>query len=79
MTFRITALWAYVSVGPDDQEGVCAADINGMMIPLIGADETRVRSLLPYAEDVGRVTGLKIRLAKFTVREDIMDVGGVRQ
>ena len=58
--FVITELWAYVSVGPDGDEGVmaCSMPINGreMMLPMVGADKTRLDKLKPYADMVSQQT-----------------------
>lgn len=66
---QITDLWAYVSVGPDDgNEGVCAVPMGNAVVPLIGADRERVRSLLPYAREVARATGRRVRLVRLSHR-----------
>jgi hypothetical protein len=74
-SFRITELWAYVSIGDDDEEGVCGASIGpgGTMLPLIAADETRLRQLMPVAIEIAIVTGKCIKLVKFTKREEVID------
>lgn len=74
---RIESLWAYLSVDVDGNEGVIAAPIGpgGGMMPLIGADEVRVKSLLPMAEHIVKLTGRHARLVRFSVREDIREIG----
>ena len=76
---RIDAIWAFLSVDPDDgNEGVCSAQLlgPGSMVPLIAADEARLRSITPIAEDIARVTGQIVRLVKFTNREVVKEFGG---
>lgn len=68
---RITELWAYVSVDPSDgNEGVIGAPIPGIgHMPMVGADEQRMKSLRPFIEKLkGEVP---IKLIRFTHREDI--------
>jgi hypothetical protein len=81
VSHRIEQVWAYVSVDPDGDEGVCGAAIGpeGSWLPLIGSDETRIKQLMPLAQEIMAVTGMRIKLIKLSVREDIMEVGGQRQ
>jgi hypothetical protein len=67
---KITAIYVWVSVGPNGNEGVCGID----GIPAVFANER----LLPLAEKaLASVFGgkrKKLRLVKFTGREVIKDV-----
>ena len=63
--FRITNLWAYCATEPGGDEGVAAALIGGMMMPLIAADAMRVKDLRPYADEVAKRTGARIVLRCF--------------
>lgn len=66
--FRIETLWAYLAVHDDGDEGVIAASIGGVMMPLVAADEARLRDLRPYAEQVVALTGKAVRLVRFDHR-----------
>lgn len=81
MSFRIEHVWAFVSIDDNDEGGICGAAIGlgGSWLPLIGADEQRLRALLPLAEEIASATGKRIKLIKLTTREDIMEVGGMTQ
>lgn len=70
----ITVLWAFVC--DDAGEGIVA--VNGM--PLVGADEARMRSLEPIAQAVASSTGRSIELVRFLTREHIRTIkpGGER-
>ncbi len=72
---KIDALFAFISVdeGPED-EGIVAARMGNMWMPLVGADMDRVESLKPLAVGVARLTGKRIVLAKFSVREDLEEL-----
>lgn len=69
---RITELYAYIAEdnGPDD-EGVAAAQAGNMMMPLIGADVGRSKRLRAVAQHVARTTGKRLRLVRFSVREEL--------
>lgn len=75
--FRITTLHAFVSIDQDGDEGVCSfMSDDGIHWPMICADDARLKELRPIAEGLARVgakMGLpnKIKLVKFSVREDL--------
>lgn len=74
---KIEHLWVFVSVDPvDGNEGVVAAELAGMMVPMIAADEDRLRILKPMAEGMAVWTTNPIKLVKFTVREEVETYGG---
>jgi hypothetical protein len=75
---RIDCLWTFLSIDDDGNEGVCAASLMGpgTIIPLIAADEKRVESLMPVAQQLAAESGRIIRLVKFTSREVISQFGG---
>jgi hypothetical protein len=69
---RIDAIWAFLSVDEKDgNEGVTAATMGTSLVPLIAADEKRLASLRPLAQNMAERFGMKIRLVKFHVREVI--------
>ncbi len=74
---RIDALWAFVSVDEDGNEGLCAMSLPGWPgpMPLIAADEARLRSLIPMAERLAAATKTRIRLIKLTTREELLAIG----
>mgnify|MGYP001569422775 CR=1 FL=1 len=69
----VIELWAWI-VEEQGGEGVAACEmtIDGhrFMMPLVGADEERVRSLEPYARAVENITGLKVKLKRFSQVSD---------
>jgi hypothetical protein len=67
---RIDHIWAFLSVD-DGGEGVIAAPLGGMTVPLVAADKRRVDSLIPIAKRMATMFGKPIRLAKFSKREDV--------
>jgi hypothetical protein len=72
---RIEQLWAIVSVDAQDgNEGVCAAMIGGVIMPLIAADEKRLEQIVPIAKEVAAETGTKFKLVRFSNREEVSDI-----
>lgn len=67
---RIDALWAFLSVD-EHGEGLCAAPIGGMTLPLIAADEARLDSLRSIARVFTPVLGKQVRLVRFHGREEL--------
>jgi hypothetical protein len=67
---RIERIWAFLSID-DGGEGVCAAPIGGMTLPLIAADWHRLVLLRPYAQTVVKMFRRPVRLACFRSREDV--------
>lgn len=67
----IDALYAWVATEPDGGEGVCAGSIGDMMMPLVGADIDRVKSLRGFAEHTRALTGYPVRLVRFSQRDDL--------
>jgi hypothetical protein len=73
---QIESIWAFVSIDPvDGNEGVCAAPLSGVLLPMIAADEARLEMLIPMAELIVKHTGIKVKLVKFTTREEVHEYG----
>lgn len=71
MPLRIDAIWAFIS-SDEEGEGVCAfLTPDGVWLPLVCADETRVDSLRQAAHEMGIASGKAIKLVKFSLREEI--------
>jgi hypothetical protein len=54
----IDAVWLFVSVDNEGNEGVCGAPLMGpgTLVPLIAADEARLKSLIPVAQQMAQAT-----------------------
>lgn len=73
---RVDEIFAWLAVDTDGSEGIAGAEIGSAgMIPLVGGDRARMDSLRPYAERVHRLTGLRIKLVRFTAREELDSIG----
>lgn len=67
----ITELYAFITTEEPGEEGVPAIQLGTMMYPLFGADTTRMEDLRRMAQGLSNATGMKMTLAKFSVREDL--------
>lgn len=73
--FKITTLTAYVATEEDGTEGILSATMgNNMTVPLICADAARIESWRGVVKQTVKRTGLKVILAKFSIREDIEEI-----
>lgn len=72
----IDEMYAFVA-SDETGEGIMGGQtiINGqpMMLPLVGADMSRITSLYKMAEQISRASGKPFKVLKFTQREDITD------
>jgi hypothetical protein len=68
----IQELFAFIS--DDNGEGVAAyLGPDGIWMPMVGADQARVDSLRPMAQELAKMSGVKVTLARFSTRENIED------
>jgi len=68
---RIDEVYIFISSG-ETGEGVCAMIRDGLSIPLIAADEARMRSLLPIARQIAHESGKRVKLIKLSQRTELM-------
>ena len=68
---RIEEMYAFIAEDSGPDEGVVAMNVGGVMLPVVGADMTRAESLRSMARNISRQTGKKVRLIRFTQREDL--------
>jgi hypothetical protein len=78
---KIDALYAYLAQTDDGYEGVMAMSVpvqpphnNQMiMLPMVGADVDRIKSLLPIAKQIALASGLTFRIYRFDNKVEITD------
>lgn len=71
---KIEVMYAFIAEeGPND-EGVIAAKLGGVWMPLVGADMERVKVLEPLAKKIALATKQKITLVKFEKRTDLREI-----
>lgn len=74
---EIECMYAFVTKNKQPKgkdEGIIgfrAAD--GTMMPMVGADMVRVKSLIPLADEIARIKEISYRIIKFTNRTDITE------
>ena len=72
MSFRISHLYAFISLDPaTHEEGVCGfLSPDGVMWPMVAANEERLTQLRPIARMIAQRTGRPVTLVRFTTREE---------
>lgn len=74
MSFRISEIWAYTTVGKDDdEEGILGFATGEGWMPMIMADRDRFRQLQPMAQRTAQALGIDVKLTRFSIREDLGD------
>lgn len=68
---RINEMYAFVAVDDDGTEGVCAFPLDGVWMPMVGADSARVEALRPMAQQMATGLGKNVEIVRFTLRESI--------
>lgn len=78
MTLSIDKLYAYIAVDTEGKDGKPGEGIasfyspeTGGWMPMIGADQERMESLRPMAQQMANEGGRRIVLASFDVRTDV--------
>lgn len=71
MSFKIKDLWAYVSVADDGEEGICAVMMENTWMPMVMANEARIKSMRPIAEKMAKEQKKVIKFVKFSTRTDL--------
>lgn len=72
--FVITKVTAFIAIDPvNGDEGVIAFNSSSGWMPLVCADETRIREMLPIAEKITAATGQQYRIVQFSTREEVTD------
>jgi hypothetical protein len=68
---EVNEVYAFLAVDAEGAEGVPAAQLGDMLMPLVAADQARLDDLRPIARQLASAYGMKITVARFTRREDI--------
>ncbi len=83
---KIEVMYAYIAheKGDPDDEGLTAFKMPAMgfkpeqWAPMVGADEARMASIKPIAQELANTTGQKITLVKFSVRTDLETIEPIK-
>jgi hypothetical protein len=74
---KIDCMFAFVTSDKQPEgkdEGILGIGLrDGTMLPLVGADMDRVRSLMPVADSIAKEAGITYRILKFSNKEDITE------
>lgn len=66
---RINLMYAFIAIGEDGDEGVCAMYTPEGWVPMVGSDMTRVDQLRPIAAEIAKRTGKMVHLRRFAQME----------
>lgn len=70
--FKITTITAIVGVDPvTGDEGIWGMKDGQVWVPMVFADATRIKQLLPIAEKMSKAYKLPYKVLQFSKREDI--------
>ena len=69
--FVIEKITAFVSDAPDGDEGIIGFKSGNSILPMIGADQTRVREYYLMAKEISVLYGRPFKVIQFTQRTDI--------
>ncbi len=69
---EVNEMYAFVSDDGTGKEGVMAFSTpSGLMIPLVGTTEDKMREYLPKADELCKQYNITYKIVKFSNREDI--------
>lgn len=72
--FKIETISAFIAVDDDGTEGVVGVPSLFGLMPMVCADEERIRSLEPRAQELATAMRKTITLARFSVRTDVKQI-----
>ena len=72
----IDRVWMFISIDQNGNEGLLAAPYGpgGMLLPLIAADEGRLKGLTKWAELIARNYDGKVKLIEMSTRTELRDL-----
>ena len=75
---KINEVWAYVSEDEKGNEGICGwlDEKTKQWLPMVCADKDRLESLRVLAIMIAKQTNKKIKIVKFSTREDVEEING---
>jgi hypothetical protein len=70
---KITEMFAFVVAdkGPDDEGVLGMLMPDGAWSPLIGADMDRVKDLIPFADEISKLTGKPYKIFRFELKGEL--------
>ena len=73
MAFKIKTVTVFVAIDENNEEGVMGFKSDMGWMPLVCADEERIRKVFPIAEQIKKASGKDYRVLQFSVRTDVTD------
>jgi len=69
--YKVTELFGFFAIDKDGDEGIMAAQMGDMMMPLVGADRTRIKQFGALALSIASDHNMKVKLKRFSYIEDL--------
>ena len=77
---KIKELYAFIATDKDENdEGIIAAEIGDFFSCLVATTPEKAEELRIHAMNIARTQGIKIRLVKFSIREDLGEIKVVKR
>ncbi len=73
MSLKIETITAFVATDKEGNEGIMGFKSTDAWMPMVCADEERIKSILPMAIKISEMSGQPFRVIKFTNRKDITE------
>jgi hypothetical protein len=70
---KIEKMFAFVSQEGEGEGVMAAMTQDGTWMPLVGADMSRVKALVPVANDISKATGRPYKIYEFSNKKDITE------
>jgi hypothetical protein len=71
---KIDEMYAFVAVDEDGDEGIPAFSNGQWLLPLVGADMDRVKSLMQVAQEMANQSQRPLKILRFSQTEQIGEV-----
>jgi len=70
---KINSITAFIATDDQGNEGIMGFKGDDGWVPMIGADETRIISLLPIAKQMSKLVKMPFKIVQFTTMTDITE------
>lgn len=69
--FRITEVWAFTTIGDNNEEGIIGMSTPIGWMPFVAADRARLDMIKPDAQRIATLMKREVMLSKFHLRQDV--------
>ena len=72
-TLKINTITAFIATDSEGNEGIMGFKGEDEWLSMIGADENRITSLFPIANEMSKLSGMPYKIVRFTTMTDITE------